>query len=240
MKKILMGLLAVSAIAFSAINMNTPKDETNVFELGQTGKLLIKSTVKSKLAPVKYVVFADTDGNWSGDEEDIWTLPTILLSQASLLNKFSDDVPLKNVYVKSVNGSSNGVEQIPTGKNVKFKVVLDTQYTGITSNPFGNSGKFAVNPTALMTAGSLKTLIQGLSGATVNENGEIVKDAKVYRTPNNVKFFSDANGVLKATMEESNSFANSETMQLADAKEVEKLFNAAQPFTALKVEITVE
>lgn len=71
MKKILLGLLALSTISLAAnINLgNDPAENSNIFQTGQTGKIQVQATVKSDVPVVKYIIFANTTESLDGAEE---------------------------------------------------------------------------------------------------------------------------------------------------------------------------
>lgn len=234
MKKILIGLLAVSATAFSAITLDTPANGTNVFKPEQEGRIGFEGVVKSLITPVKYVVFANDTDSFTGAESEL-TLPDILLSQAAITNMI-DGTP-SNIYVRKVNGAQDDVEALGSEK-VYFTINFDEAYTGIANRKIGTNQNIAVAPTALMNQAELAALIAGISGATVNTQGLIENAGKAYKNPKNVVFYSDAEGVLKVKMETNTGFVTN-AMDLTAAEEVEALFTTQQPFTGLTISVVV-
>ena len=104
MKKILFGLAAMSTLAFSAINLTTPTNETNTWMTGELGAISVTGTVTSSVPQVQYVVYASTDGNYDANG-DVLRLADFVIDANELENKFTADNP--KVYVKKVNGTQD-------------------------------------------------------------------------------------------------------------------------------------
>lgn len=136
MKKILFGLIATSMVSFatSPTLSNDPTENTNIFQIGQQGKITVNENLSSDVAPVKYVVYASTDGNYDGTTGETWEIPTWIIS-ASLTpptgigpNGSMDTSSLPKIYVKRINNDNNGVMDLGASEIAKFKLQLPADY----------------------------------------------------------------------------------------------------------------
>lgn len=244
MKKILMGLMAVSALSFAAIDLTQPSE--NIFASTKQGKIGVTGALTSTISEVKYVVFASTgNGSQIGDEKLV--LPPFVLSQTQSENVFTDVAP--KIYVKKVNGTA--IEPL-TNETVKFILKLDPAYTltatgvSLTSKIILN-GQLNIAPTAFIS----KTELQGAIDAytdwgmslIVSDSGEIVDSTnanKKYMTPNNIAVTQSAQGVLEFVPYPS-KFSNPDKFDYSTARKVQKYFKTEKPFSpdvAILVEVS--
>lgn len=177
MKKVLLGLLALSAAAMAAApNLGaTPTAETNVFKTGQTGAISINGTLTSEVPVIKYVVYAATDGGLTTAKEDILTLSSYVLSSVPTENKFSGTNP--KVYVKRVTGTgaASTYADLSTSETAFFKLQGDPAYTTfngaqawVGEHQIGRT----FNPTALLanaTLGKILSNLKVIDSSTFND-----------------------------------------------------------------------
>lgn len=167
MKKVLLGLLALSAAAMAAApNLGaTPTAETNVFKTGQTGAISINGTITSEIPVIKYVVYAAADGGLTTAKEDILTLSNYVLSSVPAENKFSGTNP--KVYVKRVTGTgaASTYADLSTSETAFFKIQGDPAYTAFNGAQVwvgeSEAGQ-TFNPTALLANATLEKILSNL------------------------------------------------------------------------------
>lgn len=129
MKKILMGLMAVSAISYAAPDLTGTVEFTSENE----GKINVVGKVTSTAPVVKYVVFTSADGGITKNTQ--LTLPDfIVASDENAATKGFATTPTEKVYVKQVKGE----ELVTPEKQVYFAMEFDPFYTNV-------SGGYALN-----------------------------------------------------------------------------------------------
>ena len=106
MKKILLGLTAMSVVSFAApLDVTKPAAElSNIFQTGQKGKIGVNMTITSSDAPmVKYAVFSADDASFT-NPQDTLTLPTLVLSLDTDKMNFKEANTVKRIYIRRVVG----------------------------------------------------------------------------------------------------------------------------------------
>ena len=205
MKKILLGLLAVSAISFAAApNYGAAVAEgTTIFQTGQSGKIAVTGAVTSTIPVVKYVIFASKDGVTA---DDTLALSTFTLSNDVNRNVF-EDTNLK-VYVKRVNGSNDGFVELSGTDIVEFSLERDG-YNMNDQNIFQNGwiqagGKLEMLPLALLSDAKVNEIVQQAkaSAPELKVDGPFVYKElnatwQAYLQPNTIHFKHTTNGVLE-------------------------------------------
>lgn len=196
MKKVLLGLLALSAAAMAAApNLGaTPTAETNVFKTGQTGAISISGTLTSEIPVIKYVVYAATDGGLTTAKEDILTLSSYVLSSVPAENKFSGTNP--KVYVKRVagTGAASTYADLSTSETASFKLQGDPAYTAFNGSQVwigeGQTGA-TFNPTALLAKATLDGILSNLRVVDNSKFGSVIisNDGSLYANNGNDSYF---------------------------------------------------
>ena len=164
MKRILLGLVAMSAISFAAapdVSVD-PADGTNVFSQIQTGHIPVKGKVTSNVPIVKYVVFASTgDGSTLTGAESELQLSDFVISSNLSLAGFVDTNP--TVYVRKVI-ASNTLE-VPTAE-IGFRIKMDPAWTAPLTqtkySDFTTNGTVDFNFGMLMTKQKLEDMLPSL------------------------------------------------------------------------------
>ena len=234
MKKILMGLIGISTISLAALDLGAePTEATNIFQTGQTGRMLVKGTVSSEIPIIKYAVFASANGTID-DTEDVLTLPDMVLSFNSSKN-ILEGTP-KKIYVKRVVGGALG--NLIETDNVSFLATgWDESYVVHTGDviELGRTD-FSYPMTSFISKAKL-TEIAGkayreVSGAnpTINDYGEIEAtfdgERRILRFPNGIGVIHEKRGVLELkTVAQSAFTSNSDSMTEAQAKRVLNMFS---------------
>lgn len=213
MKKVLLGLLALSAISI-------------------TGK------ITSDVPVVKYVVYASPDG--TADKSDTLALNDFILSQTASKAGFGKTNP--KIYVKRVTGASGAEAYInlESGDDVKFKIQGDAFYTALNSKAWIGNGQSAIlSPTALLSKSTLEEIITATKiGFTVNEHGDIMKDVKKYRPMKVVNLQSQANGEFELTSPDATYFGDQITV--AEITAIETAFTGGKAISNAKILVKVD
>ena len=173
MKRILLGLVAMSAISFAAapdVSVD-PADGTNVFSQIQTGHIPVKGKVTSNVPIVKYVVFASTgDGSTLTGAESELQLSDFVISSNLSLAGFVDTNP--TVYVRKVI-ASNTLE-VPTAE-IGFRIKMDPAWTAPLTqtkySDFTTNGTVDFNFGMLMTRQKLEDMLPSLDNDSIIVNG---------------------------------------------------------------------
>ena len=203
MKKILFGLAAMSTLAFSAINLTTPTNETNTWMTGELGAISVTGTVTSSVPQVQYVVYASTDGNYDANG-DVLRLADFVIDANELENKFTADNP--KVYVKKVNGTQDNVEELLDTDVVKFKIEADPSRTAYSKDFFTVGGGVTFEATGLLADTTLQEVVDSfnsLSSSTLlidKASGMLfVRGDRnyYYRISKGVRFESTEQGILQ-------------------------------------------
>ena len=201
MKKILFGLAAMSTLAFSAINLGNPTNETNTWMTGEVGAITVTGTITSAVPQVQYVVFASTTGTYDGTGETL-DLADFVISRKAVENVFSAENP--KVYVKRVNGDQNGTEELLDTDVVKFKMEIPSPRKFYNSDYFGVNSGVTYEVFALFSDAELENIKTEFTKLAPSYTINIHKDAGMfyngeyfYRNPNGIRFESKENGVLQ-------------------------------------------
>lgn len=213
MKKSLIGLFALSLVAYALPAYNNPQNGTTVWETGDTGLIPVTATITSQLPIVRYVVFASNDEAGS-DIQDSLTLKPYTITYEAATNIFTEANP--KIFVKRVNDGANGFVELQPSDKVSFKIKkegLTTADTAISSvNWFTAGKKVQMMATAFLTKSELEEKIKdvplpsgGKALAIYNEGAIVVqmRDSAfpVYTGPNTVTFYHSSNGVLEVISE---------------------------------------
>ncbi len=238
MKKVLLGLLALSAVSMAAApnygSAATPN--TNVFQTGQNGEISLAGKLTSEVPVVKYVVFGSVDGTTA---EDTLMLKDFILTQDSNSGGFQATNP--KVYVKRVNGANDGFIDLESGDEVAFNVLVDSAYTSA-----NNAGAWikAVGSNNAMESTSLisKTVLEPLAaalGLTVSEYGTIVSTdgATTYNSSKYPVFKVESNGVLVV---ENCAENRTSTLTAAQTAAVETAFAGGKAISNAKIIVKVD
>ena len=133
MKKVLLGLLALSAVSMAAApNLGADATaETNIFQSGQEGGISVTGTViTSDIPVVKYVVYASDDEGTT--KEDTLMLSDFLLSQNADVVGYTTLNP--KVYVKRVTGETGKEAYVDLKKEDVVKFALGTEHARVIIN----------------------------------------------------------------------------------------------------------
>lgn len=236
MKKVLFGLLAMSAVAMSAqVNLgNAAATGTNIFEGGQEGVINIVGTLTSTLPPVKYVIFASSDSGTTMDDTLQLTDFVVATNGSTAQSGFKGTNP--KVYVKKIVGGA--ATNLDVGTVVQYKFSGGSKPDLGFSNLLSNNGReFSVVPTALLSTTQLNSVItrsQVTTGLTADggyikdasSNVFVPKDAIFYKmdTDGSMTFTSKVATFTGQRLSESdsqklvNSFANGESFSDAKVK----------------------
>lgn len=200
MKKVLLGLLATSAVSMAAPTdlTQTPGSEKTVFDATQEGAIGISGSLTSTLPPVKYVVYASADNR--ATKEDVLALPDFILSQDENKAGFAGVVP--KVYVERIAGGV-GAETyagLEPSEIVKYGISIP-DYTALASLGQPSQGTYMISSTALISKKGLEEMIKSDSALT----GYTIKSDGRFKSPNGntlesnkiIKLSSPENGVIK-------------------------------------------
>ena len=241
MKKILLGLAAMSTLAFSAIDLNTAADGTNVWETGNQGKIVVRGTLTSQIPVVRYVVYASEDGTYSATD-DVLTLPEFVLATKASQGGFSDVV--KKVYVKRVNAGRDNVENLIPEDVVSFKIDFARRgYSQLSSDWFTKGGGIRVGsavdfPAVVLISKTELEAIVASEGFIVNTYGDIASGDTNYRPTRNLSINSTENGVLEFSTV-NNSSVSINPMDSTNVAKVETLFAGGRTTTDLEILVKV-
>ncbi len=241
MKKILFGLAAMSTLAFSAIDLNTAADSTNVWETGNQGKIVVRGTLTSQIPVVRYVVYASEDGTYA-DTGDILTLPEFVLTTAASQGGFTDVV--KKIYVKRVNDTKDGVKDLINEDVVSFKIDFAGRgYSKLTSDWIKKGENILSEAipdfpaSVLISKTELENIVES-EGFSVNAYGDIQVSSTSYRPTKNLSISSTENSVLEF-LTVNNSSVSRSPMSSTNAAKVETLFAGGRATTDLEVLVKV-
>lgn len=200
MKKVLLGLLALSAVSMAApTDLTKPAAAgTTIFEASQEGAIGITGTITSTVPTVKYVVFASTDNGTN--KEDVLTLTDFILAKDATKAGFVGANP--KVYVKKVtsNGVTMGTADLEAADSVGFKLKT-ADFADASSTTWLTTGSYEVSPTALVAKTMLDTLLTdaALTGVTLDTKGNFVDNGVTYEGNKKVKMTNLGAGVLEIT-----------------------------------------
>ncbi len=212
MKKILLGLLAMSAVSFAAqVNLGaTATDGTNVFQTLQQGAISLSGKVTSDVPVIKYVVYASSDNG--ATKEDVVQLTDFVINHDTSLAGFKDVNP--KVYVKRVTGTTGAevAEDLNPTDVINFKISLDpSQPTRLSSGWLATSASYSISPLLLLAKADVEAVRDGanakLGGTDIRiEDKENVKqglftvsDVGYYGGGKLVKFTVTESGILEIT-----------------------------------------
>lgn len=149
MKKVLLGLLALSAVSMAVD-----------FQKGTVGELTVTGTLKSEAPQVTYKLYA-TDGTTTETE---LKLPEFLIKERDSLEGGFKDVPNKVVVKKVVNGVETA---LTPADNLKFRVQVDPTFTSVNTDLIwlegGSSVVKGIPITATLGNTALEKLISDLN-----------------------------------------------------------------------------
>ncbi len=203
MKKILLGLLALSSISLAAnVDLRVaPADNTNLFQAGGTGKIDVKATFVTPDTTIRYVIFANTAESLQGAEDVLVLSDFVMEATAGAVSPnagFSDTNP--TLYVRRLS-STNTLESLQDTDRmtVRFRSIrAEGQYTSLitdtTSFPADNEGML---PTALLSADNLKKLASA-TGLTLHSGGLWLDDGSGKAIGlKSIKFHMPSNGTVE-------------------------------------------
>ena len=247
MKKILLGLAAMSAVSFAAVpNYGaTATAGTNVFQTGQNGKIAVTGALTSTIPVVKYVVFASTDGTTA---DDTLALTTFTLSTDSVKNVFEDVNP--KVYVKRVNGDGNGFTNLLLSDVVEFSLERDG-YMGeaavFQNNWVQAGGKLQILPLMMLSDARIQEIVneavKSVSGI-LNANGllylETTNRWRAYLQPNTIHFKHTTNGVLEIVADTRGLRLNYDPLNEMENKAVDAVLAASEPSSGFSILVRLQ
>lgn len=188
MKKVLFGLLALSAVSMAATitGSETATQGTNVWNTTQThGEIQIKGTITSDVPVVKYVVFA-------GDSKE-----SELILPDLLINKNSNGLPVgrfvstpSNVYVKKVDSTGTLQDLDPT-EIVSMKTNIDSGDPNFLSN-LNWTTDYQKNFFAIGTMG--KTGLEDMVASIKGKYGPVTTPMNVVTNGNDGYYINTDNG----------------------------------------------
>ena len=196
MKKVLLGLLALSAVTMAKPSdlTQSPAVGGTVFEATQEGAIGMSGALTSTIPKVKYVVYASKDNG--ATKEDVLQLTDFILSQDAAKGGFIGANP--KVYVKRVVGGTYG--ELDTAENVEFKInhkdhphystwrnQMAGFYPSTLSNKIEIEKILAANPV--------------LAGFNVNSNDGHIRDKnnQLYLASNIIVIDFESKGVMTVT-----------------------------------------
>ena len=243
MKKVLLGLLALSAVSMAvAPNLGDAATAgTNVFQTGQEGAISITGKITSTIPVVKYVVYASDDNGTT--KEDTLILKDFIVSQDDSTAGFTGTNP--KMYVKRVGGTTGAetYEALEAGDDVKFKLEVDSFYTGVVPVWTGTGGKIMIEPTGLLSKATLEEIIAASGNSTlmVSSAGSIADstEAKHYRGKQLIQFDVIANGEIE-TKNLAQFAPASSTLDSADLAAVERGFAGGKAISNAKILVKVD
>ena len=201
MKKILFGLAAMSTLAFSAINLKSPTNETNTWMTGEIGAITVNGTITSAVPQVQYVVYASNDDGVT--REDTLVLSDFIITQNEATCGFSAANP--KIYVKRVAAGNAGVEELQGTDTVSFQIKTDSQYTGAAFTSWHKEGQsIELFPTSLVPRATLDAIIDSglLYEMVVSEKLGILQNPQgdtFYIQPKNIFVSQNSKGVIEFT-----------------------------------------
>ncbi len=247
MKKILFGLAAMSTLAFSAINLKSPTNETNTWMTGEIGAITVNGTITSAVPQVQYVVYASTTGDYDANGEAL-QLADFVISQKEVENVFSAENP--KVYVKKVNGTQDGVENLLDTDVVKFKIEVEAnRATRYSTDYFGKGGSLSFEATALLSDATLDEVATSVSSSLGNTTIIVEKTYGMfyyrsgstnyyYYVTNGIKFESTENGVLQVVSAKA-PYATGSKMGASQISAMENAFSSGKQLSNVRILVTV-
>ena len=241
MKKVLLGLLALSAVSMAvAPNLGDAATAgTNVFQTGQEGAISITGKITSEVPVVKYVVYASTDG--TANKEDTLALKDFVLSQDASKAGFQGTNP--KVYVKRVGGTAGAetYEDLIAGDDVKFKVTNPD----LPNHPGFNvwaaaGGTLSFGATQMLAKTTLQSIVDTIPGTTIDAHGNIQKDTKIYLAPKLISFVMNTNGIIETVDPADSNFGGPESMNPTDIATVEVAFAGGKAISNAKILVKVD
>lgn len=199
MKKVLLGLLATSAVTMSAPTDLTqvPGAGKTVFEGTQEGAITITGKVTSTVPPVKYVVYASE--NNGATKEDVLALKDFIISTKNTTAGFI--APNPKVYVKKVvsNGVAMDVANLDSTDKVLFKVKFPDFPVFDNTLGIAQGVKLNYSPMAFVPKSVSEDIINSnaiLRGVSLDEGGWLY-DGNNYIQINAIELTQKEQGVLE-------------------------------------------
>lgn len=199
MKKVLLGLLAMSAVSMAAVTDVTKPavGGTDVFQTGQEGVIPVVGKLTSTVPVVKYVVFASED-NGVTMLDTLNLKDFIMSSEASVDGGFVAENP--KVFVKRLNG--NTVEELKDTDNVQFNFIagkLAAELNGYTNNEFIlDPGVTSTPRSVALWAESTKTDLEGLGYRYDGKYGNLIDaDGNMWRSNSRLLLSHTQNGTFE-------------------------------------------
>ncbi len=207
MKKLLLGLLALSAVSMAApVNLETaPAAGTNIFETGTTGAIAITGRVTSSVPVVKYVVYASDDNG--ATKLDTLALKPLILGYNGEKGTGFDGLNPK-VYVKRVVGEVGGktVENLGAADVVSFR--LDHKDSPKRGNYVNNGTYYS---TQMLLYAQLEEIVTSIADPTIKVVGDLINIGdKVFTGGSILRFNGTTNGEIVITSERLDTEATAE------------------------------
>lgn len=248
MKKVLLGLLALSAVSMAAApNLGAAATAgTNVFETGQQGAITVTGRISSDIPVIKYVVYASTDGTASPEENLV--LPEFTLTKD--VNTAGFAAASQNIYVKRVNGTNYA--NLEPGDDVEFKLQVDPSYSAVNNgNWITLNNRVEIQPTALLsraTLGDALNAIKDLAAAgqspIVTNEGLIAYNTTgkfpAYLIPKSIEFSQKNRGVLEVKSVDRTILTNFDQFGDAQYNALNTFFASGKDISNAKVLVRVQ
>ncbi len=249
MKKILFGLLAVSAISFAAAPDLTRQPSVGgyLFSNAMPGAIPVKGNLTSTPQIVKYVIFAGTSDSAAAGETEL-QLTDFILSQKEGVVGFKGVNP--TVYVKKV--SDLNAEEALTNETIKFRLSLSTPVTSVigtgnTSNWMNEGDTLDIHPFALAARADLEKIISDKgwdSNTHINAMGTLAtkdNDENRYMLPKVIRIAQPTKGQFTfETVVDSRYATNNKKYSAGTCAEIDELFKIAKPLdSGVKVEVEI-
>lgn len=207
MKKVLLGLLAVSAVSMAAApNLGaTPTNGTNVFQIGQGGAIKVTGRMSSTVPAVRYVIFATSDGGTTKESELALT-EFVMTKPGQSGGGFKGTNP--EVRVQRIEGG----KYAPLGASDRISFKIETEHTGVNAQPWVATGgkTWALPATAFLSKGTMNTIMTDLGSMgylKVNNFGNFIWTEEgrecYYATDRAIIATSTTNGIIKVLDEKS-------------------------------------
>ena len=238
MKKVLLGLLALSAVTMAKPSDLTqaPAAGGTVFEATQEGAIGMTGSLISTIPTVKYVIYASADNGTT--KEDVLQLTDFIISEDVTKTGFVGVNP--KVYVKRVvsTGSGETYGELDSAEIVEYKIRLFDyndaySWKNISSNTF-------IRPTNLVKKVDLEGIIAKnsiLTGATISQGGVIVIGNGSYFTKKEI-YIRGANGAL--TFDTSVEGSGSRNLTPEQIAAIEDGFKAGLSVGDVKLQIRIK
>lgn len=187
MKKVLLGLLVLSALSYTAT-----VDLNSAFDKGGSGEVKITATLTSTIPQPKYVVFTSTDGNSLVGAEDTLVLPSFVMTTDPSTTGF-DGIP-NSIYVKKISFNGGTLENL-TNETMTITPVFDPIYTYV-SSAISVPSQTYLQPFLFLSAAEVNriatTAFPDATSASVVNNGQI----KLVRADGNTVYFRAVHRIL--------------------------------------------